>query len=398
METQRLRVMLLISNLQIGGAQEVVRTLAKEFAAAGCSPVVCAFEDGDLRSEIERLGIPVEILPARRYSITNFPFFIQDMLRIRGALDRLIEKYGINVIQTQLLRSLDFLVLTLRYRKKLLVFWTFHNVRFILREEHLSQSRWLLGPKRWVYRLLYRFSARWVNGYIAVSDDVKNAILQYTGPLRGKLSVILNGVDVDRYQMPVDRTRIRQALGLADNARLAAVVATFKEQKGHRFLIDTLPEILLRFPDLHILFIGEGELGNQLKAQTASLGLQKHIHFLGFRNDIPELLRASDYFVLPSLWEGLPMALIEAMASGLPVIATEVSGTREVMIGGQTGLLVPPGDAGRLKDALICLLSDPAQARSMGAAGHRRIVEQFSAAKQAHEHLALYLKQWETIL
>ena len=111
---------------------------------------------------------------------------------------------------------------------------------------------------------------------------------------------------------------------------------------------------------------------------------------LGNRDDVPDLLAASDLFVLPSLWEGLPMALIEAMASGLPIVATEVSGTIRVMVPGQTGILVPPGDAQKLAEAILQLLSDPERARAMGKAARRRVEREFSAQKQAEEHLALY--------
>ena len=108
---------------------------------------------------------------------------------------------------------------------------------------------------------------------------------------------------------------------------------------------------------------------------------------------MPALLAASDYFVLPSLWEGLPMALIEAMASGLPIVATDVSGTRQVMVPGETGVVVPPGDAQQLAAAIHYLLSNPPCAQAMGVAAQRRI-EDFSAKKQAQEHIALYRREW----
>ena len=393
MQNGQFRVMQVVSNLDIGGAQEVVRTLAEHLAYAGCSAVVCAFKDGPLRQEIERRGIPVEILPDRRYSVVAFPLFIMDMLRLRRALLEVVSRHQINVIQTHLLRSLDFLVLTLRYGRNLLVFWTVQNARLTLREDHLRRHKWLLGPKQLAYRLLYRLAARWVNGFIAVSDEVKMAIVDTIGPVQDKITVICNSVDVRRYQQPVDTARVRRQLGLAQDARLMAVVATFKTQKGHRYLIEAAPSLVSEFPDLHILFIGDGDLREELQAQTRALGLDAHIHYLGSRNDVSDLLAASDYFVLPSLWEGLSMALVEAMASGLPIIATEVSGTKQVMVAGETGLLVAPGNAQQLKEAIMQLLSEPARARAMALAAQRR-VEAFSAKKQAADHIALYRREW----
>lgn len=391
MQKDRLTVMQIVSNLEIGGAQEVVRTLSENLEGAGCDMVVCTFKDGSLRTEIEGLGIPVEVLPSRRYSIVAFPLYFLEVLKMRKALVDLVNKHQIEVVQSHLLRSLDFLVLTLKLRRNLLVFWTFQNANFILREDHLQGQKWLLRPKRAAYRLLYRLCAHWVDGFIAVSDDVKTAILSDIGFIpEDKVTVICNSVDVKRYQGNVDKAQIHRQLGLPENASVMAVVATFKEQKGHRFMIEATSSVVEQFPKLHILFIGDGDLREELQAQTKALDLDKHIHFLGNRNDVPELLAASDYFVLPSLWEGLSMALVEAMASGLPIIATEVSGTHQVIIPNETGLLVPPGDSQLLGKAMIQILTNSAQAEAMGTAAKKRVGRYFSAQKQAQDHIALY--------
>lgn len=390
MPDDQIRVMHIISNLDIGGAQEVVRTLTAYLAEAGCSPVVCSFRDGPLRHEIERLGIPVEIVPGRRASILALPLFIADMWRIRRALIDLVNKHRIQVIQTHLLQVLDFLVLTLRSNHRLSVFWTIHNYNFALRADQLPRHRWLLRPKRSAYRLLYRAAARRVDGFVAVSDQVATAILNTIGPIGDKITIICNGVDVQRYTHAGDHDGVRRALDLAENARLITTVGTLKEQKGHRFLIDAARSIIARHPDVHLLFVGDGERRADLEAQTVAHGLDRHIHFAGNRSDVPNLLAASDMFVLPSLWEGLPMALIEAMASELPIVATDVSGTKQVIVAGKTGLIVPPGDAAQLKTAILDLLADPARARMMASAARRRVATLFSARKQAEEHIALY--------
>jgi glycosyltransferase involved in cell wall biosynthesis len=394
MQDGQLIVMQIIRNLEIGGAQEVVRTLAAYLPNAGCRVVVCTFKDGPLREQIERLGVPVELLPDRRHGVVAFPLFILDMLRLRRALIAAVQKHQVDVIQTHLLRILDFLVLTLRYgARPHLVFWTIHNYNFTLRADQLKRLRWLLGPKRWAYRQLYRAASRWVGGLIAVSDEVEKAIIKDIGPIEEKIAVICNGVDMQRYQQSVDRAGVRRQLGLAENTRLIALVGTLKPQKGHHLLIEAAA-FIQQLPDVHILFIGDGDLRAQLEAQARSAGLAERIHFLGSRSDVPELLAASDYFVLPSLWEGLPMALIEAMASGLPIVATAVSGTQQVMISGETGLLVAPGDTQALRAAMLALLSDPARAQAMGAAARRRVEACFSARKQAEEHSSLYRREW----
>ena len=386
-----MNILEVIGNLDIGGAQEVVRTLADYLHNSGQFPVVCTFKDGPLRQEIERLGIPVEVLPKRRHSILAFPQFLAEMAATRKALAGLVRKYQIDVVQTHLLRSLDFLALTLRFEAgRPLIFWTVHNYNFALRADDLPNMKWLLAPKIAAHSLLYRLSSAWVDGFIAVSPQVEASILKNIGPVGSKITTICNGVDVARYSRPVDRAAMRSSLGLSEGDCLMIVVGTLKDQKGHRVLIEAAPEVVSRFPNLRILLAGDGPLKEELQAQVRAADLESHVRFLGSRSDVPELLGASDIFVLPSLWEGLPMALIEGMASALPIVATSVSGTQQVMVSGETGLLVPPGSPESLSEAIISLLSDPLRARQMGLAARRRVETTFSARKQAEEHIALF--------
>jgi glycosyltransferase involved in cell wall biosynthesis len=383
--------MQIISNLDVGGAQEVVRTLAENLEKAGCRSVVVTFKDGPLRADIERLGIAVEILPSRRYSVTALPQFIRDTLRTRRILLSLVKKYNVNVIQTHLLRSYDFLVLSLRTQTDAQIYWTFHNARFDLREEHLARQKWLFKPKRWGHHTLYSLGARGVDRLIAVSEEVKVSITKTLPAIpQKKIVAISNSVDVNRYGDRSGRAALRLELGLNEEHKVAVMVATFKEQKGHRFLLEAMQAVVSQRPDLKVLFAGDGELRTALQERALELRLENNVFFLGNRADISALLAASDYFILPSLWEGLPMALIEAMASGLPVIATRVSGTNQVMVHGETGLLVEPGNSSELAQAILKMASDPSMARQMGRAARQRVEVHFGAQKQAREYLDLF--------
>jgi glycosyltransferase involved in cell wall biosynthesis len=306
-----------------------------------------------------------------------------------------VQKYEIDVIQTHLLRSLDFLVATLRFgAQRPLIFWTVHNFNFALRPEQLPRFRWLAGAKQAVHSWLYRRMARWANGFIAISNDVETAIVKTIGPVQDRIAIISNGVDMRRYQSSTDRFATRRALGFTEDDILYTVVGTLKEQKGHRYLIEAVTPLIARTPRLHILIVGDGELRGSLEAQVRAAGIETNIHFLGNRSDVAALLAASNVFVLPSLWEGLPMALIEAMASGLPVIATLVSGSQQVVEQGRSGILVPPGEVTPLRQAMEDLLADPERARLLGKAAQRRIEEAYSARRQAEEHLVLYRREW----
>lgn len=385
------RVMQVVRNLDIGGGQEVVRTLVENLTKFGAKTIVCSFEDGPLRKEIEAHGIPVVLLPERKFNFLAFPYFLQEIFQIRKILLDLVNQYNINVIQTHLLRILNLPTISLmKANPDLLVFWTFHNARFSLREDHLKNNKWLLRPKRWVYQLLTLKAAERVSGFIAVSREVKQALVEEIGSIGDKVTVILNGVDLRRYPPDVDKIKMRRSLGLDPEAIIISVVATFKEQKGHRYLIEAASLLVNKFPNLQILFLGDGELREGLEEQTKDRDLDETIEFLGTRQDIPDFLSASDMFVLPSLWEGLPMALVEAMASGLPIVATNVSGSKQAILPGKTGLLVPPGDVQELEKAITYLLSNPEIGKQMGAAARLRADEEFSAAKHAQDHLALY--------
>jgi len=386
-----IRVLHVIANLDVGGAQEVVRSLVPRLKSEGCDPLVVALRDGPLRSDLERAGVPVRIVQGRRRSLAGDPRAITELLRIRSELAGIVRNQRVDVIQSHLLRSLDFLLLTLPRRSGTpRVVWTFHNARLDLRSDQLPRARWLLGLKRRAYRFLYRAASRRVAAMVAVSADVAAAIQRDFRPVRGRLVTIANGVDLDRYGHG-NRRQKRQSLGIPTGGPLAICVAKFSEQKGHRVLIDALTRGAGRAANLQLALVGTGPLHDAIASHVAQAGLADRVHLLGERRDVSDLLLASDLFVLPSLWEGLPMALLEAMAAGLPVIATAVSGTRDVVAGSESGgILVTAGDVEELCGALDRLASDAALRRSLGKAARRRVADHFSVAVQARAHADLY--------
>jgi len=381
-----LRILQIVLNLERAGAQEVVRTLTDYLQAEGCAVTVCAFRDGPMRAELEKLGVPVKIFRRPRYDVFLLPLFLWELRRIRRELAQLVNNRRIEVVQTHLLEVLDFVALSLlRGTSVKEVLWTIHNVNFLP-----AVPQKLLRARRIVYRWLYRWLANWASGFIAVSDEVRQAIIGQLGTVEGKVFTIANGVDTERYNRPGDKIALCRELGLPSTCRLAVTVGRLTEQKGHAYLIESAADILVHHPDTHFLFVGDGELRGALHAQVEHAGLTEHIHFLGNRPDVPGLLAAADLFILPSLWEGLSVALLEAMAAGRPIVATAVSGSTQVMVDGVTGLLVPPADSKALARAVCALLDAPERATAMGQAARQRVVIHYSAQKQAREHIALY--------
>ncbi|MCC6170077.1 MAG: glycosyltransferase [Caldilineaceae bacterium] len=383
---RQLRVAILLPNLQIGGAQEVARTLAKHLASDRCTPIVCAlFADGPLLHDLAQQGSQVKVLYLSRRSVLALPWFLADLIRMWRALWHFMLEHKINIIQTNILGSNSFLVLALAKAMKIpVVTFTFHSQRFLPTTEGRSL-------KNRLYCLAYRLARHWTSDYVAVSNEIKQAMVRLLGLGEGKITAIGNGVDIDRYRQPTDRERLRRQLGLPPQAPVLITVGTLRTAKGHRYLIQAAADVLRRFPETHFLFVGDGELRHPLESQTAACGLTEKIHFLGSRQDIPDLLAASDVFVLPSLWEGLSMALLEAMAAAKPIVATAVSGTSQVIIDKENGILTPPGDAPALAQAICDVLSQlDAGACAMGESARRRVAASFSVEKQAAEYMALY--------
>ena len=156
-------------------------------------------------------------------------------------------------------------------------------------------------------------------------------------------------------------------------------VGHFADHKGHRYLVEAVPAILRRFPDIKVVLVGEGELRSEVEAQVNRLGIVKSVIFTGFRTDISSILASFDLFVLPSHLEGLCTSVMDAMAVGLPVVATRTGGVPEVVEDGETGLLVPPRDPDALADGVLRMLNDPGLRYRMGQAGRRRVLDHFSA-------------------
>lgn len=381
------RILQLVRNLDVGGAQEVVVTLASRLSSEGHEVIVGTLKDGPVRSEIQRAGIPVVVLEERRRPVTSPMGFLADMWRLRRRITGLIDDHGIDIVQTHLLRSVDFVVASLSRRVS--VVWTFHNVNFTLRREHLSRHGWLLTPKRVVYRTLYRAFARRVAAIVAVSDEVGEVVDSYLGGAQ-RVTVIHNGVDTARFTDAAASPTLRDELRLQPDDRLMLMVGTFKEQKGHRHLIDAVARLHAGTRRLTVALVGDGPLRDSIARLVEEMNMTERVRFLGNRRDVPSLLATADYFVLPSLWEGLPMALLEAMAAGLPCLATRVSGSAAAIVPGVSGLLVPPGDADALADGIEYLLADDDRAAAMGAAARERVETRYSAVQQARTHLALF--------
>jgi len=215
------------------------------------------------------------------------------------------------------------------------------------------------------------------------------------GVVADRATVIPNGINFSAWERFPDTRTARAELDLPPDASVIGTVGRLHAQKGHDFLLSAAAKVLERIPEAVFLVAGYGPLRERLEARSAELGVASNVRFLGYRKDVQRILAALDVFVLPSLWEGMSNAILEAMAASKPVVATAVDGNVEQVVDGETGRLVPPADAEALADALIELAADSEKAREMGIRGRQYVEQKFPLSKMTAAYLDLYSRLLE---
>jgi len=243
--------------------------------------------------------------------------------------------------------------------------------------------------KQWHHIIAERQLARGSACIVASAEAVKRAYVQQVGISPDAVRVIYNAVNWDRLHSTSTPADMRQRLGIPVDRVVVGVVATLQEKKGHRVLLDALAQT----PGLEqawLMLVGDGPLRAPLEAYAAELGIGGRVTFCGTRRDLGDLLPAMDVFALPSLWEGLPLAMILAMGAARPVVATRLAGIPEVVTDGVTGLLVPPGDSAAMGAALARLCASADERRRLGAAAREAVHHRFDADTYTDSVVRLY--------
>lgn len=265
------------------------------------------------------------------------------------------------------------------------------DARVVMRTAHNEREWWRWPIMRnllidWIFPLCF-------DAEVCVSQAVVDKLGRHLSRrLLGKKPLYIpNAVNLERFtRIAIDPRQKRLELGLRPNQPVVGIIGRLARQKGHVYFLQAAHHLLGEIPNAQFLVIGTGSLLAGLEQLAGKPGLAGHIRFLGPRDDVEELLPALDVLVSSSLWEGLSTVVMEGMAAGVPVVATDVSGSRELITDGVTGLLVPPADAMALARAIQALLADPAQARHLAEAARRRAAG-FSIRGVAERHQELYL-------
>ena len=366
----KLRILHLITRLPVGGAERLLVDVVRGLDRSRFESIVCCIQDrGELAAELEASGIAVHCLERMRSKRFDW--------RAVGDLARLMREQRIDVVHSHLYHANLYGRLA-AWRAGIPSVASVHNT-YTRRKFH----------REFLNRLLSRGSAR----VVAVSEDVRRDLIRYDGIAEEKITVIHNGIDVGRVQTAVTRQEARARLGIDGDPIVLGCVARLEEQKGHRFLLEALA--LLNAPPggaprFRAVLAGDGRLRADLENRAAALGVAPCTMFLGTRHDIPEILKALDICVMPSLWEGLSVAMLEAMAAGLPLVISDVSGVSQVVGNNEYGLKVPVGDVNELARTLLALADAPEQRAALGAAARQRVLAKFSAQAMLAELSRLY--------
>jgi glycosyltransferase involved in cell wall biosynthesis len=238
-------------------------------------------------------------------------------------------------------------------------------------------------------RLLAALRYRPFRKVIAISEAIAD-VLRDRGVESERLTIIRSAVDVTHFADAGDCEAFRREFGIDDDSTVIAAAGQLIPRKGHIYLLQAVADLRRDHPGIRLIIFGEGYLGNQLRSQVATLGLDDLVQFAGFRDDLDSFVGCFDIFAHPALAEGLGVAALKASAAAVPVVGFAAGGLPEAVVNDVTGLLVPPEDVDGLRNAIARLIDDDKLSRRLGRAGRERMQKEFSIATMAREHVALY--------
>jgi glycosyltransferase involved in cell wall biosynthesis len=379
-----LKILLLGPSMATGGAQRVLLEQADWFEQSNHT-IIAAFlydREGLNGRYVEECAFPMINLEAWRpgSGLANIFHLIGGLVR----LYRLMRKERFHVIES-FTHHANLLGLPVAWAAGVPVRVAGHHGRVERLPTWLGRIHTLV------------VNSKITSSMVAVSRGVQTYAIEDEGIAPEKIVVIPNGHALPS-QAQINsavHSRLCDELGLRPEGLLVLSVGRLTEQKGHVYLLEAIPAILEQFPDTIFAVAGDGPLRADLEARAKRLGIAKSVRLLGTRFDVPELLQMAHIFVLPSLWEGLPIALLEAMGAGLPVVATRVEGVEEVIVDGENGLLLPPADPEALKIALLRLLAQSDLRENLGAAGLTLVQRTFSLDRMGKRYEDLFLQLLE---
>ncbi|WP_297213917.1 glycosyltransferase [Thermodesulfovibrio sp.] len=320
----------------MGGVENQLLMVLRNYNREKFKPFVCSLSDkGEIGKEIESLGIKVFTLNKLGHTFNRA--IIRDICKI-------IKNNEIKIVRTHQYHANFYGRIAAKISKVPCIVASIHNV--------------YTRDKKFHRRFINRLLAKITDKIIAVSEEVKKDILKYDKIPEDKIKVIYNGIDPDIFSNNFDKDTIKKSLGIDLKAPVIGTVGRLTMQKGQIYLLEAIAKIKGRFPYIKVLIVGDGPLMEEFKKYVKSTGISENVIFTGSRRDVPALLSIMDIFVFPSLWEGLPNALIESMAAGKAIIASDLKPIREILNSEGECILVQPKNSMAIAESIELLLKD----------------------------------------
>lgn len=345
----KINVLFVMIQMEMGGAERLIYNLASRLDRRRFNPSVAWLQGSKVLKEFSDLGIPLHYVPKGKGL---------DVSAMSGLRD-IVRKNGIHVVNAHHFMPMVYSFYGCKIKSSVKLIYTEH-------------SEWEIEQIPWIWKELGIYMLNRSDAVVGVNEKVSQAVQKTFRVRPSKTHTIRNGVDTEAAGAAFDRAGLKKKLGIRDGEKVIGAVANFRKNKNHIFLLKAFEALAESRKDVKLLLIGQGfkhdpeNSEEDLRRFVNESGMSEKVLFLGYREDIPELLSVMDAFCLTSYKEGLPISLIEAMAAGLPVIGTEVEGIREVIEDGKNGLLVKPDDVEGLKKALSTLLLDRALRARLG--------------------------------
>jgi glycosyltransferase involved in cell wall biosynthesis len=363
---KKCKLMIISHDLAVGGLQKVVVNICKAIDREIFDvSVLCLRHLGEFTNEIEEMGIKIFCLPQKNR--TDYLSFLK--------VAKILNEQRIDVIHTHNTQPfIDGTIGALLSRVKTIV--------------HTDHAR--IFPDKIRYMVAERIMSLFAYRVVGVSENTSQNLIKYLKISRNKIRTIYNGIESSKYFIKINVKQFKKELSIDHNWPIIGNVGRLVKEKGLQYLLKAIKNLALDYPKIKLIIVGDGDLKEELKSIALELGIHQHVKFFGNRTDVPKLLKIFDIFVLSSISEGMPMVLLEAMASECPIIATKVGGIPRIIEDNRNGSLVDSGNPDLLSDEIIRVLTDQNLRNKYVSNGKDLIRKKFDMKIMLKKYEALY--------
>lgn len=363
-KSRKVNLIHVILKLDVGGLERVVIDLLRNLNLRIYNPILCCLEKyGTMIQEVNELGIDVIALGKKEEGLE---------LSLIPRLAKILRQNKIDILHSHNSSPHFYSTLAGKVAGTPINIYTIHGQELHRADKLLSYMTDMI---------------------VAVSDDARKLMVRRGGIPQRKVMTILNGIDEGKYHSDVNVTLKKRSIGLAEDDLVIGIVARLAPEKDHNTLLEAFKIVLQKTnKKVKLVVVGDGNLRKELEEKARHISISENTIFLGERHDVPELLATFDLFVLSSLTEGISLTLLEAMAAGLPIVATNVGGNPEIVLNNQTGIIVPSRDPISMANGIVKVIGNINKAKQMGEMGKDRMAKVFSVKTMAKKYEEVYDK------